>query len=142
MLNLALQLAAAPAFAHEGDTLTPAPVPSPPPTPTQPLGPAPARVTPWPFVLAGVGALTIGTGIWLVHRDDSDQPAPACTSLANGRTTCPYRTGNFWQGWGLVAIGAQLAAAGVLWRVYEVRHAKTSVSVVAGLGDLGISGTF
>jgi hypothetical protein len=139
---LALSLAAAPAFAHEGDTLAPAPVVTPPPPPPSPVGPAPARETPWPFVVVGVGALTLGTGIWMVTRDHSDSGMPACTTMQAGRTTCPFASGSLGLGWGVVAIGAQIALAGVAWRVYEVRHAKTSVSVVAGLGQLGFAGRF
>jgi hypothetical protein len=142
-LALAVELAGAPAFAHEGETLAPTPAATPPPPPTSPVGAVEARNTPWPWVLIGVGALTLGTGIWLVHKNDTDAEMPACTTSPFGRTSCPYATQTFWQGWAVVAIGAQLAIAGAAWRVYEVRHhAKKSVSVVAGLGSLGLSGTF
>jgi hypothetical protein len=141
---LATSLASAPAFAHEGDTAAGAPAPSsPPPPPLETLGPVSTRVTPWPWVLAGAGALTLGTGIWLVHKDDTDAAMPACTTSPIGRTTCPYSTKTFWQGWAVVAVGAQLAIAGTVWGVYQLRHhPKKSVNVVAGLGSLGLSGTF
>jgi hypothetical protein len=132
-----LPLAAAPARAHEGDSVAPVPATVPPPPPA-PVGPAAARRTPWPWVLIGAGALTLGAGIWLVHKDDTDAAMPACTTSPIGRTTCPYSTATSWPGWAVVAIGAQLAVAGVIWRVYEVRHAKTSVSVIAGLGSVGL----
>ena len=94
-------------------------------------------------MLIGAGALTLGTGIWLVHRDDTEPACPPARRSPLGRTTCPYGTSTSWQGWAVVAIGAQLAIAGAAWRVYEVRHhAKKSVSVVAGLGSLGLTGTF
>jgi hypothetical protein len=139
VLSFGSSFAARPALAHEGDTLSPAPAPAaPPPLPLTPVGPAEARPTPWPWVLVGAGAVTLGTGIWLVYKDDHDASAPACTTSPIGHTTCPYGTSTFWQGWAVVALGAQLAIAGVAWRVYEVRHAKKSVSVVAGLGSLGL----
>lgn len=143
-LALALEIAATPALAHEGDTtLAPTPAATPPPPPTSPVGAVEARNTPWPWVLIGAGALTLGTGIWLVHKDDTEPEMPACTASPIGRTTCPYGTSTLWQGWAVVAIGAQLAIAGAAWRIYEVRHhAKKSVSVVAGLGTFGLSGTF
>jgi hypothetical protein len=140
-LALALNAAAAPAFAHGGDTLSPAPVAAPPPPPTTPVGAVEARNTPWPWVLIGAGALTLGTGIWLVHKDDSDAAMPACMASPIAKASCPYSTATTWQGWAVVALGAQLAIAGAAWRIYEVRHhAKKSVTVVAGLG--GIAGTF
>jgi hypothetical protein len=144
LLGSALVLnAAAPAFAHEGDTLSPAPAPAaPPPPPSSPVGPADAHPTPWPWVVVGAGALTLGTGIWLVNKDDNSPAMPACTTSPIARTTCPYSTATKWQGWAFVALGAQLAVAGVVWRIYEVKHAKKSVTVVAGLGELGLSGTF
>jgi hypothetical protein len=141
-LPLALQLAAAPAFAHEGDGLAPAPAVPPPPPPTSPVGAAPARISPWPWVMAGVGVLTLGAGIYVVHRADSENSVPACTTSPIGPASCPYSKPSTWQGWGLVAIGAQLAIAGAAWRVYEVRHARKSVSVIAGLGTLQLAGTF
>jgi hypothetical protein len=142
-LALALNVAAAPAFAHEGDTLAPAPVAAPPPAPLTPVGPAEVkRNSPWPWALIGAGALTLGTGIWLVHRDNSDANMPACTtSPVNSRATCPYSTATQWPGWAVVAIGAQLAIAGVAWRIYEVRHSpKKTVTVVLAPG--GLAGTF
>jgi hypothetical protein len=93
-------------------------------------------------VLVGAGALTLGTGAWLVYKGDQGSNAPACTTSPIGRTTCPYGASTSWQGWGFVALGVELAAAGVAWRVYQVRHAKKSVSVIAGLGGLGLTGTF
>ena len=93
-------------------------------------------------MLVGVGALTLAGGIWLVHRDHTDVTMPTCTAPQYTHTSCPYGTATSWQGWPLVAIGAQLAVAGVAWRVYEVRHARKSVSLVAGLGDLSIVGRF
>jgi hypothetical protein len=132
-----LPLAAAPARAHEGDALAPKAPPAT-PAPPAPVGPAPARRTPWPWVLIGAGALTLGAGIWLVHKDDTDSAMPACTTSQLGPTSCPYSTATSWQGWAVVALGAQLAIAGAAWRFYEVRHAKTSVTVVAGLGTVGL----
>lgn len=143
-LALALEVASAPAFAREGDDSPGAPAPSaPPPPPPEKVGAASARVTPWPWVLAGAGALTLGTGIWLVHKDDNEVAMPACTTSPLGKTTCPYSTSTFWQGWAVVALGAQLAIAGTIWGIYEVRHRpKKSVSVIAGVGTLGLTGTF
>jgi hypothetical protein len=139
-LALAASLATAPAFAHEGDTPMGAPPPS---TPAAPLVPADSHVTPWPWVLAGAGALTLGTGIWMVSKGDSGSAMPACTPSPIGKTTCPYSNATTWQGWGVVAIGAQLAVAGAVWGVYQIRHRpKKSVSVVAGLGTVGLAGTF
>jgi hypothetical protein len=142
---LILNVAAAPAFAHEGDSLSPAPPPGSPSTvlPKTTTSPAEARPTVWPFVLIGAGALTLGTGIWLVHRDHSDDAAPACTTVSGGRTSCPYGTSTQWQGWGFVALGAQLAIAGVAWRIYETRHhSSTTLSLAAGPGALRLVGTF
>jgi hypothetical protein len=142
VLDLVLNLAAVPAFAHESDTLVPAPRAPSPPVPAVSVGAAESHAKVWPWLLLGAGALTLGGGIWLVHRDDTDNPAPACTTVPSGRTTCPYGTATAWQGWMFVAIGAQLAIAGAAWRIYEVRHAKQTVSLVAGLGDLSLVGRF
>jgi hypothetical protein len=139
---LIVNLAAAPALAHEADSLSPAPRPNATPPPTTPVGAAEAHLRVWPFVLVGVGALTLGTGIWLVHRDHTDPTAPPCMTVPGGRTTCPYGTATTWQGWAFVAVGAELALAGIAWRIYEVRHTRTSVSLAAGLGNLRLSGTF
>jgi hypothetical protein len=141
VLHLVLHLVAAPAFAHEGDSISPTPS-SPPPAPKAPVGAADAHPTVWPFVLVGAGALTLGTGIWLVHRDHTDATAPSCTTVPGGHTTCPYGTATLWQGWAFVALGAQLAIAGAIWRIYEVRHASARVSLAAGFGDLRLVGTF
>ena len=138
---LALNLAAAPAFAHEADSLAPTPS-APPPPPKTPVGAAEALPNVWPFVLVGGGALTLGTGIWLVHRDDTEAKAPTCTTMPGGHTTCPYGTATAWQGWAFVALGAQLAIAGIAWRIYEVHNARARVSLAAGFGELRLVGTF
>jgi len=136
-----LHLVSAPAFAHEGDSLAPTPSAAP-PAPKAPVGAADAHLTVWPFVLMGAGALTLGTGIWLVHRDHTDAAAPACMTAPGGRAACPYGTATAWQGWAFVALGTQLAIAGVAWRIYEVRHAPARVSLALGLGELRLLGTF
>lgn len=140
--GLLLNIAAAPAFAHEGDTVVPGPVASPPPAPLTPMGPADARETVWPFVVVGLGAVTLGTGVWLVHRDDNNPAMPACTTMQGGHTTCPYSTATQWQGWGFVAIGAQMMLAGIAWRLYEVRRATGHISLAAVPGGLRLGGTF
>jgi hypothetical protein len=142
-LFLAASLASASARAHEGDTFVPPPTALTPPPPQEHVAPPTSGVTPWPWVLTGVGALTLGTGIWLVHKDDTDAAMPACTTSQVSRTTCPYSTATMWQGWALVAVGAELAIAGTAWGVYQIRHRpKKSVTVVAGLGSFGLAGTF
>jgi hypothetical protein len=138
---LAVANVALPAFAHEADTLSPLP-----PTAPSPLLPT-ADVTPsgkihkvWPWVLIGVGALTLGGGIWLVDKDRSDPAMPACTTSPIGRTTCPYSTASKWQGWSLVAVGAELAAAGIVWEVVQLHREHRAVSVAIAPG--GLVGTF
>jgi hypothetical protein len=138
---LALNLATATAFAHQADSLAPTPS-APPPAPKSPVGAADARPNVWPFVLVGAGALTLGTGIWLVHSDHTEAAAPTCTAMPGGHTTCPYATTTTWQGWAFVALGAQLAIAGVAWRLYEVHNARARISLAAGFGDLRLVGTF
>ena len=110
------------------------------------LGPAPdhlppPRHSPWPWTLMGVGALTLGTGVWLVYRDNHDG-TPSCTVLPSGRASCPLATSTSWQGWSFVAIGAELAAAGLVWRIVELRRPDRKISLVTGLGDLRLIGTF
>ena len=144
ILSVAVSLAGAPALAREGDTPLSGPPASTPAAPSlTPTVTPDSRVTPWPWVLAGAGALTLGTGLWMVSKGDSGSAMPACTPSPIGKTTCPYSNATSWQGWGVVAIGAQLAIAGTIWGVYQLRHRpKKSVSVVAGLGTLGLTGTF
>jgi hypothetical protein len=148
-------LSASVAHAHDGDER---PAHDPLPTVTTGshqaspilLGPQtvlpPKRETrsPWPWVFMGVGALTLGTGIWLAYRDDHDTTAP-CMALPNGRASCPLATSTQWQGWGFVAIGAELAVGGIVWRVVEARRLgrlERNISLVTGLGDLRLVGTF
>ncbi|HEX4405755.1 MAG TPA: hypothetical protein VH560_13045 [Polyangia bacterium] len=138
---LAVANVALPAFAHEADTLSPLP-----PTAPSPLLPS-ADVTPsgkmhkvWPWVLIGAGALTLGGGIWVVHKEDSDPSMPACTTSPLGRTTCPYSTASKWQGWGLIAVGAELAAAGIVWEAIQLHREHRSVSLAIAPG--GLVGTF
>jgi hypothetical protein len=138
---LAVANVALPVFAHEADTLSPLP-----PTSPSPLLPA-ADVKPsgkmhkvWPWVLIGAGALTLGGGIWVVHKEDTDPSMPPCTTSPIGRTTCPYSTASKWQGWSLVAIGAELAAAGIVWEVVQLHREHRSVSVAIAPG--GLVGTF
>lgn len=136
--------AASPAFAHEAETLSPLPPPgSPSPyLPTTNVAPSEKRHKVWPWVFIGVGALTLGTGIWLVHKDDTTASMPGCTTSQISRTTCPYSTATQWQGWAVVAIGAQLAAVGIVWEVFQIRRERRSVSLAAGLGQLRLVGTF
>jgi hypothetical protein len=142
VLDATILGASRPAFAHEGETLTSAPPPgSPSPfLPATNVSPSETRHKVWPWVFIGVGALTLGTGIWLVHKDDTDASMPMCTTSPIARTTCPYSTATQWQGWAVVAIGAQLAALGIVWEVFQVRRARKSVSLAAGPG--GLVGTF
>jgi hypothetical protein len=138
----AMVLGASPAYAHEGETLTSVAPPgsqSPYLSPTN-VSPSEKPHKVWPWVFIGVGALTLGTGIWLVHKDDTDTSMPMCTTSPIGRTTCPYSTATQWQGWAVVAIGAQLAALGIVWEVFQVRRAHRAVSLAAGPG--GLVGTF
>jgi hypothetical protein len=103
--------------------------------------PAKVHRSPWPFALIGVGALTLGAGAWLAYRDNQGG-TPMCTVGAGGHTTCPYATSTQWEGWALVGIGAQLAAAGIIWRIVEARPATTTLSLAAGPGTVGLIGTF
>jgi hypothetical protein len=106
-----------------------------------PMKTPPTKYSPWTWALMGVGALTLGTGVWLVYRDNHDV-TPPCTTLPQERTTCPYATSTAWQGWSFVAVGAELAAAGLAWRIVEWRRHESPVSLAAGLDGFRLSGTF
>jgi hypothetical protein len=109
--------------------------------PQQASPPAKGHRSPWPFALIGVGALTLGTGAWLVHRDNQ-AGTPMCTAGAGGHPICPYATSTEWQGWAFVGIGAQIAIAGVIWRIVESRQAPMKVTLAAGPGAVRLVGTF
>jgi hypothetical protein len=142
VLTAAVAWSASPASAHEGDTLTSLPPPGSPssllPAPNVSSSEKSHKV--WPWVLVGVGALSLGTGVWLVHKDHTDVSMPACTTSPLGRTTCPYSTATMWQGWAFVAVGAELAAAGVVWEILQVRRNHRHVSVALAPG--GLVGSF
>jgi hypothetical protein len=39
-------------------------------------------------------------------------------------------------------VGAELAAVGIVWRIVESRRLDKQISLVTGLGDLRLIGTF
>jgi hypothetical protein len=77
-----------------------------------------------------------------VHKDNTDPSMPACTTAPHAPTMCPYSTASKWQGWAVVAVGAELALAGVAWRIWEVRRAEKRASLMASLDGLHLVGTF
>jgi hypothetical protein len=138
---LAVANVASPAFAHEADTLSPLPPTAPSPLlPTADVKPSGKMHKVWPWMLIGVGALTLGGGIWVVHDDHTDPSMPACTTSPLGRTTCPYSTASKWQGWSLVAVGAELAAAGIVWEIVQLHREHRGLYVAIAPG--GLVGTF
>jgi hypothetical protein len=140
VIALLVLLVASPGYAHDAEPPTPRSQEEP---AALPINREPLQRTHkvWQGVLVGAGAVTLGTGAWLVYKDSHDVTGMCITSPI-GRTTCPYSTATRWQGWAFVALGAQLAAAGIVWRVFEVRAANKTVSLAAGLGNLRVIGTF
>lgn len=120
-----------------------------------------ARYSPYPFILGGVGAVALGSGValFVVGKNrfpDSCRDEAALPKGADGKPTCPEGTlanSSITQsniGIGLMIGGGVLFAGGVGWFLYEsfakpkepTTTARPTIRPTFGLGHVGLQGTF